>query len=385
MLPTGPSAMLDITHAIGVGMEALGRGDPLLVSYRKGGNAMRRIVTVVLIGIAVGFGGVGRVQGASFGSGHIGDALIFPLFDVNNLQTLIAIESFTDRTALHLVRFHDENGTSVLSFELCLTPFSTWTAAIYRDGSITRVVSGSTLPVNGEANPLNTILSGNPTRGFIEVIGLRGTTTDTSDTAICLADSVLAEEVSNSAVMGKAYYVNPAQSSILAYGANALAIKDFAAGKIRDGTVVGNAGVADALILQGTQIAGHESSTMFGSRYFVDPAFGAETQVVMTFATGPTTGGCPSCRIPSRLLFFPVPEDSSLLTTSFIRATSGRRVNVFTMTGGNVSSPSGVLRIVEFELCCRNSIPVTGFVVQTTSTPPPGQPFFSVLFPLTIQ
>lgn len=346
---------------------------------------MRRIVMVVLIGIAVGFGGVGRVQGASFGSGHIGDALIFPLFDVNNLQTLIAIESFTDRTALHLVRFRDESGASVLSFELCLTPFSAWTAAIYRDGSITRVVSESTLLVNGEATPLDTILSGNPTRGFIEVIGLRGTTADTSDTAICLADSVLAEEVVSSAVMGKAYYVNPSQNPILAYGANALAIKDFTVGKIQDGTVVGNTDVADALILQGTQIADHESSTMFGSRYFVDPAFGVETQVVMTFATGPTTGGCPSCRIPSRLLFVPVPEDSSLLMTSFFRATSGRSVNVFTMTDGNVSSQSGVLRIVEFERCCSISIPVTGFVVQTTSAPPPGQPFFSVLFPLSIQ
>jgi len=342
---------------------------------------MRKIVVAVLTVVVVGLGRLGAVEAVSIGSGQTGDALIFPLFEVTNLNTLIAIESFTNRTDLHLVRFRDENGTSVLSFELCLTPFSTWTAAVFRDGSNTRVVSGSTLLVNGFATPLNTTLTGNPTRGFIEVIGLRGTTSSSSDTAIC-TDSTLGGEALNSAVGGKAYYINPSLDPILAYGANALAIKDFSAIKIGTGTVVGNAGTAGALILQGTQIAGSESST-FGSRYFVDPAFGAETQVVMTFATGPTTGGCPSCRIPASLTFVPVAEDGTVLA-GFTRSTSGKHVNVFTVTGGDIASASGVLTAND-PSATLTSTPVTGFVVQTTSSPPPGQPFFNVLFPLTIK
>lgn len=342
---------------------------------------MRRIVMVVLIGILVGLGTVGRVEAVtSVSPGQIGDALIFPLFDVNNLHTLIAIESATNRTDLHLVRFRDENGTSVLSFTLCLTPYSSWTADVYRDGSATKVVSGSTLMVNGSTTPLDTTLTGNPTRGFVEVIGLRQTTFATSDTTIC-SDSSLGEEVKNYALMGKAYYVNPSLSTILAYGANALALKDFALTKITTGTVVSNQAVANALILEGTQVAGLESST-FESRYFVDPAFGAETQMVMNFVTGPTTGGCPGCRVPTTLTFVPVAEDGTVLA-AFNRGTGGKYVNVFTITGGDIASLSGVLTATD--IAGLIVTPITGFAVQTTSAPPPGQPFFNVLFPLAIK
>ena len=342
---------------------------------------MRRIVAVMLVLVALGVGRIGVVEAVSIGSGQTGDALIFPFFDVNNLHTLIAIESFTNRTDVYRVRFREEvSGNSVLSFELCLTPFSTWTADISREGSLTKVVSSSTLLVNGSSSPLNNSLSPDATRGFIEVIGLRGTTVATSDTAIC-TDAAVGGEALNSAVMGKAYYINPALSPLLAYGTNALALKDFAAVKIADGTVLGNNAVATGLILQGTQIPGFESTT-FGSRYFVDPAFGAETQVVMTFATGPTSGGCPSCRVPASLTFVPVAEDGTVLS-GFARATSSHLVNVFTLTSSDIASPSGVLTATE--TCCFTSIPVTGFVVQTTSAPPPGQPDFNVLFPLTIK
>jgi hypothetical protein len=351
------------------------------MAYRKGEDAMRRIVMVALIGMLVGLGGVGRVEAVTAVSpGLIGDALVFPLFDVNNLHTLIAIESATNRTDLHLVRFRDENGTSVLSFTLCLTPFSSWTADVYRDGSATKVVSGSTLMVNGSTIPLDTTLTGNPTRGFIEVIGLRQTTSAISDTAIC-TDSTLGEEVKNYALMGKAYFVNPSLSTILAYGTNAMAFKDFALTKITNGTVVANQAVANALILQGTQVAGFESST-FESRYFVDPAFGAETQMVMSFATGPTTGGCPGCRVPTTLHFMPVAEDGTVLAV-FDRGTGGKHVNVFSITGGDIASPGGVLAVTDIGGLVVT--PVTGFAVQTTSAPPPGQPFFNVLFPLAIK
>jgi len=328
---------------------------------------------------------IGRIMpdleaSVSVSSGQLGDALIFPLFDVNNLNTLIAIESVTDRTTVHRVRFREEiSGASVLSFDLCLTPFSTWTAAVFRDGSVTKVQSTSTLLVNGSATPLDTILSPDATRGFIEVVGLRGTTTASSDTAIC-TDSTVGGDAFNS-TMGTTYFVNPAQSPILAYGMNALALKDFAAAKISDGTVLGNNAVANALVLQGTQTGGLESGD-FGSRYFVDPAFGAETQIVMTFATGPTTGGCADCKVPSSMTVAPFTEGGTVLP-SFARATSSHLVNIFTLTSSDIASPSGVFDLFDTSLAV--NIPVTGFIVQTTSTPPPGSPFFNVLFPLTIK
>ncbi len=336
-------------------------------------------------GTATSFGLVTQftITPMSVSPGQIGDALIFPLWDVNNLQTLIAIESFTLRTDLHQVRFRDQAGTNALEFTLCLTPFSTWTAAVFRDGLLTRVVSESTLLVNGSAIPLNAILGGSPLLGFIEVIGLRGTTTNTSDTAIC-TNAALGGDAGNQALMGRAYYVNPLQSPILAYGADALALKDFGATKLStSATVLGNKGVAQALILQGTQIPGLES-TAFGSRYFVDPSFGALTQVVTTFPTGPTSGPCPRCKVPASLTFVPVSEPGTTLG-SFDRSTGGNLVNVFNVTNTDIpGSPSGVLAFIETS-GGSTSIPLTGFVVQTTSSPPPGQPFFNVLFPISIK
>jgi len=316
----------------------------------------------------------------SVSPGQIGDALIFPLWDVNNLNTLIAIESFTLRTDLHVVRFRDQAGNNALEFTLCLTPFSTWTAAVSRDGSVTRVVSGSTLLVNGSATSLNATLAGNPTRGFIEVIGLRGTTFNTSDTAIC-TNAALGEDAGNQALMGRAYYVNALQNPILAYGTDALALKDFGATKLStSATVLGHKGVAQALILQGTQIPGLES-TAFGSRYFVDPSFGALTQVVTTFPTGPTSGPCSRCKVPASLTFVPVSEPGTTLA-SFARSTGGNLVNVFNVTNTDIpGSPSGVLAFIETS-GGSTSIPLTGFVVQTSTL---SSPIFNVLFPLSIK
>jgi len=322
----------------------------------------------LVVGLAA-MGGRGQSEAVSVSPAQVGDALIFPLWSVNNLDTLIAIESFTSLTTLHLVRFRDDAGNTVLQFTLCLTPGASWTAAIFRDGPLTRVVSESTLLVNGSSTPLNTTVAGAPLTGYLEVIGLRSDI----NTAVC-TDPSLGTDVPNSAVMGRAYYVNPLQSPILAYGVNAVALKDFALIKIADGTVVGNTDVALALIAQGAL-----GATTVASRYFVDPAFGAVTQVVLTFPTGPASGGCPSCLVPSSLTFLPFTEAGSALTP-FSRSTSGKLVNVFTVTSGDIASPSGVLAATD--ATGPTSIPVTGFVVQTNTLL---SPIFNVLFPLSIE
>jgi len=323
--------------------------------------------------------GVARPQGAacdigayelavSVSPGHAGDALIFPLWDVNNLDTLMAIESLTAGTQVHNVRFRDAVGNNALDFTLCLLPHSTWSAAIFRDGPLTRVVSESTLLVNGSSTPLNATLAGNPTRGYIEVIGLRSSL----DPGVC-GNPAIGEDVPNSALMGRAYYVNPLQNPILAYGANALALRDFASDKITDGTVLGNEGVALALLAQGAL-----GSVSFGSRYFVDPAFGAVTQVVATFPTGPSSLTCPACQVPASLIFAPATEPGVFLT-SFSRSTGGKLVTVFILTSSDIASPSGFFGTVASPSV---SMPLTGFVVQTNTL---SSPIFNVLFPLSIE
>jgi len=317
----------------------------------------------------LGLGGIARLEAASVRSGHVGDALIFPLWSVNNLDTLIAIESFTSVTTLHRVRLRDDAGNDVLQFTVCLTPGASWTAAIFRDGPLTRVASSSTLLVNGSAAPFDTTVAGNPLMGYFEVIGLRSDL----NPAVC-TDPSLGGDVPNRAVTGRAYYVNPLQSPILAYGVNALALEDFATNKIADGTVLGNNDVAVALIAQGAL-----GATTIASRYFVDPAFGAVTQVVLTFPTGPASGGCPSCLVPSNLTFLPFTEPGTPLAP-FNRSTSGLLVNVFTATSGDIASPSGILAATDTS--GPTPLPVTGFVVQTNTLL---SPIFNVLFPLAFE
>ena len=75
---------------------------------------MRRIVISILMLLALVAGGIGRSEAQFVSSTQAGDALIFPLWEVTNLNTLIAIESFANLTTLHLVRFRNDMGNNVL-------------------------------------------------------------------------------------------------------------------------------------------------------------------------------------------------------------------------------------------------------------------------------
>jgi len=314
---------------------------------------------------------------ASVGRGGGGDALIFPLIETTNLDTLIAIESFSTRTSVHKVRFRDAaTGASVLEFELCLTPFSTWTASVFLEGIVTRVTSASTLLVNGSATPLNTTLTGNPTRAIMEVIGLRATTSPSSDTAIC-TDPSIGGDVENAALTGKAYYVKGDGSLPLVYGANAVALNNFAAATIADGTVFGNDVVAQALIGQGTGVPGSQSIS-FGTRYFVPTSFGAVTQVVLSFPTGPNSVGCPNCRVPSTLVIQAATEAGILLPTITLPSDI-TLVRVISLSSSDIANDSGLLQVREI---ASTPVPAVGFGINTTTA---GAPlFFNALFPITI-
>jgi len=314
---------------------------------------------------------------ASVGRGGGGDALIFPLIETTNLDTLLAIENGTNRTALHKVRFRDAaTGASVLEFELCLTPFSTWTAGVFLEGTVTRVTSTSTLLVNGSATPLNTTLTGNPTRAYLEVIGLRATTSPSSDTAIC-TDPSIGGDVENAALTGKAYYVKGDGSLPLVYGANAVALNNFAAATIADGTVFGNDVVAQALIGQSSQDPGNQSR-FFRTRYFVPASFGGVTQVVLSFPTGPNSVGCPNCRVPSTLVIQAATEAGILLPTITLPSDI-TLVRVISLSSSDIANDSGLLQVREI---ASTPFPAVGFGINTTTA---GAPlFFNALFPITI-
>jgi hypothetical protein len=340
---------------------------------------MKRGGLVVLLLIVLGLATPGGAMAVSVSPGGIGDALIFQLIETNNLDTLIAIESFTNRTALHRVRFRNAaTGATSLEFTLCLIPGSTWTATVRRDGSVTRVTSASTLLVNGSATPLNATLSPDSTRAYLEVIGLRATASPSSDTAIC-TDPLLGGDVANTALLGKVYYVNGSGSPPLVYGANALALKDFSAVKIADGTVFGIDAVALALIDQGSQIPPFQS-TAFSTRYFVPASFGAVTQVVLTFPTGPNTVGCTSCRVPANFSIVPFTEPGAQLSIINL-ASDTSLVRVISLTSSDIANDSGVLDIVETSSPFV-PIPLVGFGINTTTA---GAPlFFNALFPIGI-
>ncbi len=361
-----------------VGRKATGGGSALLLGLiaslntrkRREGFVMKRCTLVVLVMSLLGLLRPEGVGAVSVSPGGMGDALIFQAILVSGVDTLLAIESFSGFTGLHRVRFRDgTTGASVLEFTLCLPPGATWTAGVFRQGSLTRVMSASTLLVNGSATPLNTNLADNPTRAFMEVIGLRSS----PDPTVC-TDPSIGGDVSNFALTGRVYYVNGGQSPPLIYSTNAVALVDFADTKISDGTVFGDEDVAEALIAQGVV-----ASIDFSTRYFVPTSFGAVTQVVLSFPTGPNSIGCPSCRVPSNLSITPFTESGTPLPTINLPSDTSL-VRVITLTRSDIANDSGLLDI--FETSAVVSIPLVGFGVNTTATS--ASAFFNALFPITI-
>jgi hypothetical protein len=336
---------------------------------------MRRTGLGVLLLIVLGIVSPGGAAAVSVSAGAIGDALIFQLIETTNIDTQIAIENHVGGATVAKVRFRAAATGTATEFTLCLPTNSTWTATVFRDGSLTKVTSTSTFLINGDPTPLNTTLTGNPTRAFMEVIGLR-TGSAVQGTTVC-TDPALGGDVSNSALTGRAFYVNGSQSPPLAYGANAVALEDFAVVKISDGTVFGSDLVAQALIAQGTFGFGFDS-TRFITRYFVAASFGAVTQVVLTFPTGPNSVGCPSCYVPSTIRIRPNTDAGASLTLIDVPDTS--LVRVISLTSSDIANDSGLLHIGD--TVGVTPIPVVGLGIITTT--PSAPTFFNIMSPLAI-
>jgi hypothetical protein len=301
--------------------------------------------------------------------GGLGDALIFPLIETNNLDTLIAIEDDISFTVLARVRFRDAaTGADVLNFTICLVPGSAWTASVFWDGSVTRVTSTSALLVNGFPGPYSASLAGNPRRAFMEVIGLRATTGPSSDTTVC-TDATTGGDVFNAALSGRTYFVSGVGSLPVLYGGDAVALRDFATVKIADGTVFGNDAVATALIAQGSA-----GSIQFNTRYFVPASFSAVTQLVLSVPTGPNSASCPHCRMPSNFQIIAY-SDAGVFVPPVILRSGTSVVRVISLTSSDIANDAGSLYILENPVS--GSIPLLGFGIITTS--PSASQFFNIL------
>jgi len=320
------------------------------------------LVALMLLGLDAAI--CGPASAIEVDRGGFGDALLIPYFDVNNLNTLISIESNNMAFQVARVRFRSATiGADVLAFTLCLTPLGSWTAAMTSNGTTAQILSSSPMLVDGVPG-LDRLLAGNTTRGYIEVMGLReGGTTE----AIC-SDPSQGAATSNFSLLARTYYVDPSKNPILAFGANAIALRGFSTVKLSGSeTVFGNADVAQALIENSSF-----SGTAFSSRYFVAPDFQAETVLVLTFPMG--AGGCAACTIPDQVLITPFTEEGTQLPS--LSRSAGQVVNVIKLTAADISSPGGLFLMTATPV---NALPVIGLVIQTTSSMS-GPVFFNVLF-----
>lgn len=325
---------------------------------------IKKIVLVALVLLAMG-GAVAKAASAmEVDRGGFGDALLIPYFDVNNLNTLISIESNNMTFQVVRVRFRSATiGVEALAFNLCLTPTGSWTAEMSSNGATAQIVSFSSMLADG-APGLNQLLAGDTTRGYIEVIGLReGGATQ----AIC-TDSSQGAATSNFSLSARTYYVDPSKSPILAFGTNAIAFRDFSTVKLSESaTLAGNGNVAAALVANS-----NFSGTGLSSRYFVDPDFAAETLIILTFPAG--AGGCSACTIPSQAVITPFSEDGIELPS--LSRPIGQVVNVISLTAADVSSPAGLFLLTATPV---DVLPAIGLAIQTTSSQS-GPVFFNVLF-----
>ncbi|HHL31339.1 MAG TPA: hypothetical protein ENJ41_02050, partial [Oceanospirillales bacterium] len=90
------------------------------------------LTTAVLAGIT-GLAGIASVSNAvNLNADGVGQVLIYPYYTVNNgINTLISVVNTTDQVKAIKVRFLEgTNSREVLDFNLYMSPYDVWTAAL---------------------------------------------------------------------------------------------------------------------------------------------------------------------------------------------------------------------------------------------------------------
>jgi len=158
------------------------------------------LTTAVIAGLT-GVAGIMNMAGAvNLSNDGTGSVLIYPYYTVNaNNVTLLTVVNTTAEGKAVKVRFLEgEDSREVLDFNLYMSPFDTWTAAVYSSGvgaSVKTTDHSCTVPTNsllqaGVAFRNNAFAGGNndtgpetldrTREGYIEMIEM-GTVTNTTD------------------------------------------------------------------------------------------------------------------------------------------------------------------------------------------------------------
>jgi hypothetical protein len=116
-------------------------------------NAMKlhTLSKAILIGLAAGVGFAADVQALNLSPHGVGQVLVYPYYTVNaGNQTLISVVNSTAAGKAVRIRFREgRNSRAVLNFQLYLSPFDVWTAALF------------SLSDTGPNNPANLITTDN--------------------------------------------------------------------------------------------------------------------------------------------------------------------------------------------------------------------------------
>ncbi len=96
----------------------------------------KNLTAAVLAGLAGAAGIVGSAQAVNINPDGLGQVLIYPYYTVNSgNQTLLSVVNTTDEAKAVKVRFKEgKNSREVLDFNLYMSAWDVWTAAIVDDG-----------------------------------------------------------------------------------------------------------------------------------------------------------------------------------------------------------------------------------------------------------
>jgi len=95
------------------------------------------LTTALLAGLAGAAGLATTASAVNLNPDGLGQVLIYPYYTVNDgNQTLVSVVNTTNRVKAVKVRFLEgRNSKEVLDFNLYLSPFDVWAAAVYTTGT----------------------------------------------------------------------------------------------------------------------------------------------------------------------------------------------------------------------------------------------------------
>ena len=106
----------------------------------------KNLTAAVLAGLAGAAGIVGSAQAVNLNPDGLGQVLIYPYYTVNGgNQTVLSVVNTSEDAKAVKVRFLEgQNSREVLDFNLYMSAFDVWTAAIYDDAGTPTLVTGDT-------------------------------------------------------------------------------------------------------------------------------------------------------------------------------------------------------------------------------------------------